>query len=212
MLHEMKKIEITNTKDEVAEIIKKEIISGKISSEDNITQNFLAEKFGLSRMPIREALNVLVQEGFLEKKSNKKINVVNFDDKTIETYVKILTSVEIDLIEIINSNPDKETIINALLCEYNVVSLKEKIVLFHNFISESQNDAHIKTIHRNLINGIFMYCLNHTRFDVDKVNNNIEHIIQYILESSFPRTKLHELLLESNNLIMQNIFRKDNTQ
>ncbi|WP_180980163.1 GntR family transcriptional regulator [Vibrio diazotrophicus] len=210
MLHEMKKIEITNTKDEVAEIIKKEIISGKISSDDNITQNFLAEKFGLSRMPIREALNVLVQEGFLEKKSNKKIHVVNFDDNTIETYVKILTSVEVDLIELVNSNPDNKIIFDVLLSEYNAVSLKEKILLFHNFISECQNDSHIKTIHRNLINGIFMYCFNYTKFDVDKVYNNIDRIIHSILETSFSRTEIHEMLLDSNNLIMKNIFTKDN--
>ena len=71
----MDTIKRSNTKDEVEVIIKHEIISGNIPAGTCITQNDIADALGLSRMPIREAFNVLVQDGFLQKLPNRKILV-----------------------------------------------------------------------------------------------------------------------------------------
>ena len=52
------------TKDYIVETIKEEILSGQIKPGTELAQEALAERLGVSRMPIREALQNLVQEGF----------------------------------------------------------------------------------------------------------------------------------------------------
>eukprot|EP01156_Anaeramoeba_ignava_P008015 Anaeramoba_ignava/a355314_53.p1 GENE.a355314_53~~a355314_53.p1 ORF type:complete len:211 (+),score=-4.50 a355314_53:791-1423(+) len=207
----MKKIEITNTKDEVAEIIKKEIISGKISSNDNITQNYLAEKFGLSRMPIREAFNVLVQEGFLEKKNNRKINAVKINNSTLQSYTKILTSVEVELIDKIynDENGNRNKLFIELKNEINNLPCEDKIVRFHYFISEHQYDIYIASIHKNLMKGLFMYGVYNSHYDPDQVINPINCVIDSIINGEYSKESLYHFLLQSNTPIISNILQQD---
>ena len=207
----MKKIEITNTKDEVAEIIKKEIISGKISSNDNITQNYLAEKFGLSRMPIREAFNVLVQEGFLEKKNNRKINAVKINNSTLQSYTKILTSVEVELIDKIYNDEDgnRNKLFIELKNEINNLPCEDKIVRFHYFISEHQYDIYISSIHKNLMKGLFMYGVYNSHYDPDQVINPINCVIDSIINDEYSKESLYHFLLQSNTPIISNILQQD---
>lgn len=58
------------TKDYIVETIKEEILSGQIKPGTELAQEALAERLGVSRMPIREALQNLVQEGFAVRLPN----------------------------------------------------------------------------------------------------------------------------------------------
>ena len=49
------------TKDYIVETIKEEILSGQIKPGTELAQEALAERLGVSRMPIREALQNLVR-------------------------------------------------------------------------------------------------------------------------------------------------------
>lgn len=52
----MKKIEKIQTKDRIADILRNEILIGEIENGEELTQEGLAESLGVSRMPVREAL------------------------------------------------------------------------------------------------------------------------------------------------------------
>ena len=52
------------TKDYIVQLMKEEILSGVMKPGEELAQEALAERLGVSRMPIREALQNLVQEGF----------------------------------------------------------------------------------------------------------------------------------------------------
>ena len=54
------------TKDYIVQLIKEEILSGVMKPGEELAQEALAERLGVSRMPIREALQNLVQEVFAE--------------------------------------------------------------------------------------------------------------------------------------------------
>ncbi len=54
----------------VAERLREEILRGALSPGDRILQEELAERFGASRVPIREAIRILVHEGLVTTVAN----------------------------------------------------------------------------------------------------------------------------------------------
>ncbi len=63
----MKKIERKQTRDQIAQMIRYQILSGAMKAGDELTQESIAEQLGLSRMPVREALQNL----FLLKRAGR---------------------------------------------------------------------------------------------------------------------------------------------
>src|SRR2546422_6002822 len=62
---------ITGTADQIAARIRGEIESGKLPPGTPLNQVALADRFGLSRIPVREALRYLTAEGYLDYRPNK---------------------------------------------------------------------------------------------------------------------------------------------
>jgi DNA-binding GntR family transcriptional regulator len=62
-------------RDEVYEHIKLEILSGKLPSGERLGEIALAERLGVSRTPVREAVQRLVQDGLIEVEANKGAKV-----------------------------------------------------------------------------------------------------------------------------------------
>ncbi|TQV82303.1 GntR family transcriptional regulator [Denitrobaculum tricleocarpae] len=56
---------------EVLEVLREDIVSGRLQAGSVLRQQLLAERFGVSRMPIREALYRLEAEGFISFTPNK---------------------------------------------------------------------------------------------------------------------------------------------
>lgn len=64
--------------EQVAKIVttlRRDIVSGVIPSRAQLGQEALAERFGVSRMPIREAIQHLTRMGFVTIESNKRAHV-----------------------------------------------------------------------------------------------------------------------------------------
>ncbi|GKU82259.1 GntR family transcriptional regulator [Niallia sp. NCCP-28] len=60
------KIETSALATQIHRVLREEIISGLHSPGDKLDINKLAEKFGVSRSPVKEAVNQLVHEGLIE--------------------------------------------------------------------------------------------------------------------------------------------------
>ncbi|MFE1955510.1 MULTISPECIES: GntR family transcriptional regulator [Streptomyces] len=69
-------------RDQVCEGIRDRIIAGHLRPGDRLLEREVAEEFGVSRIPVREAIRVLLSEGFLEAVSPRKIVVkqLSFQD------------------------------------------------------------------------------------------------------------------------------------
>ncbi|MBO1330877.1 GntR family transcriptional regulator [Streptomyces sp. VRA16 Mangrove soil] len=69
-------------RDQVCEGIRDRIIDGQLRPGDRLLERDVAEEFGVSRIPVREAIRVLLSEGFLEAVSARKIVVkqLSFQD------------------------------------------------------------------------------------------------------------------------------------
>jgi DNA-binding GntR family transcriptional regulator len=60
---------------QVADYLRKAILGGAIGPGDHVRQEEVAERFGASRLPVREALRMLEAEGLIEHESNKGARV-----------------------------------------------------------------------------------------------------------------------------------------
>jgi DNA-binding GntR family transcriptional regulator len=65
----------TATSARVAEHLRTAILRGDIAPGDRIRQEDVAERFGTSRLPVREALRILEAEGLTEHEANKGARV-----------------------------------------------------------------------------------------------------------------------------------------
>jgi DNA-binding GntR family transcriptional regulator len=63
----------------VADYLRNAILNGEIAPGEHIRQEDVAERFGASRLPVREALRILEAEGLTEHEPNKGARVPRLD-------------------------------------------------------------------------------------------------------------------------------------
>ena len=80
------------TKDYIVQLIKEEILSGVMKPGEELAQEALAERLGVSRMPIREALQNLVQEGFAVRLPNRHIQSVVLSAQQIHDVFHVIAA------------------------------------------------------------------------------------------------------------------------
>jgi DNA-binding GntR family transcriptional regulator len=73
----------TLVKDTVADRLRAEIASGALRPGVRIVEGFWARKFGVAQASIREAINLLAQEGFVTKASGRSARVVNLTEQDV---------------------------------------------------------------------------------------------------------------------------------
>lgn len=62
-------------REQIVKQIRKDVFSGKLSVGERLSEISLGARFNVSRTPVREALQQLVQEGILESKPNHGVRV-----------------------------------------------------------------------------------------------------------------------------------------
>ncbi|MBM7587735.1 DNA-binding GntR family transcriptional regulator [Bacillus pakistanensis] len=69
--------------------IKKAIIQGEFIPNDTLPEEKLAEDLGISRTPLREALNQLAFEGLIELEKGKKARVAPFTEENFHQFIEL---------------------------------------------------------------------------------------------------------------------------
>ncbi|TYS89374.1 GntR family transcriptional regulator [Rossellomorea aquimaris] len=82
-------------------LIKKDIISGKLAPDEELPEKKLAEELGISRTPIREALKRLAAEGLIMISDSKMATVASFTEEDALQFLEIRELLEVYNLEII---------------------------------------------------------------------------------------------------------------
>src|SRR5262249_18516943 len=90
----MSKIEYKTLNDRAYDEIKKGLMAGKISPGQPVVIRTLAENYGISATPVREALQRLVAERLLEMLPNRSIAVPELSAEKFVELVRIRTALE----------------------------------------------------------------------------------------------------------------------
>lgn len=82
-LNSLKVLERKSTSDRISDELRQMIIEGSLPPGEQLGEAKLAEQLGVSRAPVREALQTLVQERLLVSVRNKGATVVSFNPNDI---------------------------------------------------------------------------------------------------------------------------------
>ena len=108
--------------DQVYNLLKNDILKGKMKGGDKISEDNLATELGVSRTPIREALKRLSEYGLISLAPRSHASVVTVTEKEAEDIASLRVTLEsfaIDNIKVENLNNNLETISRyAADCQY----------------------------------------------------------------------------------------------
>lgn len=80
--------------DEVAERIRALILSGDLEPKARVNEMELAERFGISRTPLREAIKILATEGLLDLLPNRGARVASISEAEIDETIEVVAGLE----------------------------------------------------------------------------------------------------------------------
>ena len=109
----MERLLLVSAKQQVVDVLTKEIVSGNLKPCQPLYERDLAERLGVSRTPIREALQVLASAGFIETKSRVGWSVSIPDVKSIREILELRMILETAGVETIlngNNEPLRESV------------------------------------------------------------------------------------------------------
>lgn len=102
-------MEYRNVREQVTDRLREEILLGKFKAGDPLREIPLAERFRVSRGPIRDALLQLSQEGLLDSVANRGVRVGKvWDQKLIPVMAKMRFDLENFAISELIANPSNE--------------------------------------------------------------------------------------------------------
>ncbi len=135
--------------------LKKKILSEKLLPGVRVSEKELAEKFGMSRTPVREALVKLSEQGLIQPHTGRGFIVRKFSLKEIEDLYTLREGLEVLAIRLAIPRIGAQKILRlktlidaspALIEEYDLAQFNQIDSQFHeSIIAYSENEPLIKT-------------------------------------------------------------------
>lgn len=142
----MEKLKSRQTKDRIADMLRQDILSGRIEDGTELAQEQLAEILEVSRMPIREALQILEMEGLLLRLPNRHMRVVGLNGRIVHESMRVVAAVEAEIALILMEN-------GILLDNIEIDDDQQ----FHNWFSKQLNNPCLLQTHKRLLSGYPQY-------------------------------------------------------
>ena len=129
----------------IAEEIREAILSGTFSFGSQLNEMDLAEKFGVSRGPIREAMQRLIQEGLLHSEPHRGVFVPELTDTDLSDIYFVREAIEGAAVKRIMARADRGDIHRLLL---NIVRRMETAIAAGSWTQVAETDMEY---HRELV-------------------------------------------------------------
>ncbi len=182
----MEYIGIIKKTDSIADVLRAEILSGRIPGGTELNQVELAESLGVSRMPVREALIILQYQGLMERLANNHMKVINIDEKYFNQIFKICADLESDFLP--------EFIPEGLTVP--LTAPEEK--LFHRQAYLTSPVGFSRTMMRTIIEVYVNYALQYSSEDARKI------LADAIMSSGDTKTILYQYF----DVLLQNMMKE----
>lgn len=202
--------------EQIADTVAKAIATGLLAPEERITETALAERIGVSRAPIREALKILQAQGIVTADLSRGFRVASFDDRTIEQTLEVRLSLEAillrDAIEWWRENDPLATALNvpiarmyeAAVADDRAASL-EADLNFHKAIAEAAHN-HIAEILWSAIARNVLIIFSFHRYRADDLHAIVSHhetLRDFIRDRIQSDTDFRSLREELENHLLQ---------
>jgi DNA-binding GntR family transcriptional regulator len=127
-------LQIKGTAEQIADRVRMEIEEGRLAPGAPLNQVDLAARFGLSRIPVREALRQLAAEGYVTYRANKGAVVATaLDPEDVQEIVEIRESLEARVMDraTMRLTPDALDEAEKALAALNRATTKEDVFGAH---------------------------------------------------------------------------------
>lgn len=144
----------------IARQLREAIMDGRLSPGDQLSEAELSAQFGVSRGPLREAMQRLVQEGLLRSEKNRGLFVMVLDDSDIrDVYVARSTIEGAAAIRVLRAGEPAAIDQLRAACEQmtiaartdNLVSLSDADLHFHEVLVGQSGSPRLMRMHRTLL-------------------------------------------------------------
>ncbi len=190
----MESLERTQTKDYIADILRNEIFKRNIKDGEKLKQSEIAAAMGVSRMPVREALQMLEMEGVLERLENRHMKVNGISFESAKAQFRMIKALEKEICLILSEKQADAQPFRKIAEAYKVKTIAKdseacrKLELdFHKLLSEATGIPAIKRAHEQLLSGFFTFVIANYEFDYEANCNYIEKISQQLAENDLPK-------------------------
>ena len=93
----MERVKLPPLKDQVAQALRGEIFAGRMQDGEELAQEDIAARLGVSRIPVREAFLLLETEGLLQRLPNRHVRVVGLTAQRLRQNFAVLAALEGEL-------------------------------------------------------------------------------------------------------------------
>ena len=183
------RLERMHLKDQIAEILRLQIITNEIKPGTKLVERDVAEWMGVSRAPVRDALLELENEGLLESRTNGRY-VIELTSKDVNDLIQVRTALELLATELVTKNHDDESrrhLESVLKVMKDAVenddreAFHKSDLLIHRTIWEQAKNPHLLKMLNYIIGPIFMFIANPlTEFDLAETYQYHENLVNSI--------------------------------
>lgn len=153
-------------RDVVFNTLRKAILKGELKPGERLMEIALAERLGVSRTPVREAMRKLALEGLVVMIPRRGAQVANITEKDLNDVLEVRIALENLSIENACARMTEEQLaelwkaakdFEATMAEGNLVKLAEADVAFHEVIYKSSDNRRLNQVLNNLREQIYRY-------------------------------------------------------
>lgn len=157
---ELTHIEQRSTAELIADQLRNAIMHGRMTAKEQLSEVVLASKFGVSRGPIREALQRLMEEGLLRRAPNRGVFVVAFDQADVRDIYATREAVELAAAEhVLRGDVEAATASLSECCDAmesaaqagNAAAQTRADMDFHVRLVEASESPRLQKIERTLL-------------------------------------------------------------
>ncbi len=155
------KIKLLPAREQVASVLRKAILTKELEEGQEITLEGIAKQVGVSSMPVREAFQILAQDGLIKLRPNKGAVVLGLNEKSIRDHYETRALLESEACRLASLKGKDITEIESA---YNTIdeslkdndwsSYSQQNQGFHMAIWSVAGNAKIKSILSSMWNGL----------------------------------------------------------
>ena len=190
------KVQRKGLADQTADLLRKAIVMGKLSSATRLVETELSEQLEVSRGTLREALRVLELEGLVESFPGRGTYVANLSERDIQEVYSLRCILEEEAVRLVadKATPEQvgrlEAVVEAMFesaRQNNFSEVIERDLEFHQLIWQIADHQRLKQVLEGLRLQITMYLTVNTQLYEDLATGIADHRV--ILEAIRSRDK-----------------------
>lgn len=160
--------------------IRDEILKGKLNGQQRLTEGFFAERLGVSKSPIREALNRLEAEGLITIEPRRGASVINLSVEDVEEIYELREILEAAAVRHVVADQRTCARLHAALeAAQEGLRQEDKVAYiladadFHRTIAQANTNSRLRRILENMHGQ--MLVLRHQTFELSSNRSVLEH-------------------------------------